>query len=85
MAGFIIFSPARFPSPDQCKVIEKGYSFKVSDLLVPKGITHNYRFFESILPSHRYRGVPEGEHLLDDILICPECVLSVSLMCALNG
>ena len=65
MAGFIIFSPARFPSPDQCKVIEKGYSFKVSDLAS--------------------RSSPEGEHLLDDILICPECVLSVSLMCALYG
>ena len=50
MAGFIIFLPATVPSPDQYQVIEKGYSFKISDLSVPKGITHNYRFFESMCP-----------------------------------
>ena len=26
------------------------------------------------------RGVPEGEHLLDDYLICSECVLAFSLI-----
>ena len=41
----------------------------------------NDRFFESILPSHRYRGVPEGEHLLTDFLICYGYVLAVSLIC----
>ena len=65
MAGFIIFLPATVPSPDQYQVIEKGYSFKISDLSVPKGITHNYRFFESILPSHRFAELSRGRALAD--------------------
>ena len=47
MAGFMNFSPARFPSPDQCKVIEKGYSFKVSILSVPDGSLAAGNFYAS--------------------------------------
>jgi hypothetical protein len=43
----------------------------------------NDRFFESILPSHRCRGVPEGEHLLMDYLILPRYLLAISLIGAL--
>ena len=34
------------------------------------------------LPSHRYRGVPEGEHLLKDYLTCFGYLLAISLICA---
>ena len=37
------------------------------------------------LPSHRYRGVPEGEHLLKDYLTCFGYLLAISLICAWQG
>ena len=47
------------------------------------GKYRDYRFFESILPSHRYRGVPEEEHLLMDYLILPRYLLTISLISAM--
>ena len=44
----------------------------------------NDRFFESISPSHRYRGALPGEsHSLMDYLILPRYLLAISLISAM--
>ena len=43
----------------------------------------NDRFFESILPSHRFAVFPRESHSLSAFLIYPECVLGFSLIGAL--
>jgi len=85
MAGFIIFCPPLSRVLINTRSLKKDI---LSRFLIFRSLKESLIIIDSsnrFCPLTASRSSPEGEHLLDDILICPECVLSVSLMCALNG